>query len=115
MVVNEKDLNWYKKTIQGIINKYLPKESRFSVMDMNQEQIYYIAQLLSEKDDEKRKTLWKEIENKSKEAEKELRKDYIEILSLKEKYDNTFKSATELDILEWHINADKELLKQLEN
>ena len=114
MTVNEKQLNSFKATIQKIINKYLPEESRFLVKDMNAEQIYYVASILSEKDDKKRNEIWKELEKKSKEADKTLREDYLEILSLKDKYNNILKSANDLGSLKEDINADIDLIKKIE-
>lgn len=115
MTVNEKQLKGFKATIQKIIDKYLPEESRFSVEDMNAEQIYYVASILSEKDEKKRKEIRKELEKKSKEADKTLKEDYIEILSLKDKYNNIFKSAEDLGSLKEDIDADIDLLKKIEN
>ena len=111
---NEEQLKEFKAIIQKIINKYLPVESRFSVQDMNTEQIYYIASILSEKDEKKRNEIRTELEKKSKEANKKLKEDYLEILSLKEKYDNIFKSSINLSSLREEIAADMDLLKKIE-
>jgi hypothetical protein len=69
MVEGEKKLEEYKKTLQRIIDKYLSKKGWFSVEDMNAEQLYYIASILSEKDEKKRTQLWEELEKKVEEAE----------------------------------------------
>ena len=115
MTINEKQLDGFKVTIQKIIDKYLPEESRFSVKDMNAEQIYYVASVLSEKDEKKREKIRKELEKKSREANKTLKEDYLQILSLKEKYNNIFKSANDLSWLKEDIDADIDLLKKIEN
>lgn len=114
MSKKEEQLKEFKEIIQKIINKYLPVESRFSVQDMNTEQIYYVASILSEKDEKKRNEIRTELEKKSKEANKKLKEDYLEILSLKEKYDNIFKSSINLSSLKEEIAADMDLLKKIE-
>ena len=82
---------------------------------MNAEQIYYVASVLSEKDEKKREKIRKELEKKSREANKTLKEDYLQILSLKEKYNNIFKSANDLSWLKEDIDADIDLLKKIEN
>ena len=75
MMVNELELEEYKKTVQTIIDKYLPEDKRFSVKDFSEEWLYYIASLFLEKNPEKREEIYQEIEAKKKEADENEDKD----------------------------------------
>ena len=56
-MISEKKIESYREIIQNIINKYFPKEKRFSVKNYSQEWLYDLASLLLEKDEKKRKNL----------------------------------------------------------
>ena len=110
------DLEEYKQTLQNIIDKYLPKNSRFSVKDFNQEEIYYLASLFLEKDPQKRKKIYDEIEMKQKLAKKEFEdaeRSFLEmnneIIMKKNKYDRIFGTIRDLDELFGDIEVEQEL------
>lgn len=115
-MVSEKELIWYRKTVQNIINKYLPEDKRFSVEDFSEEWLYYITSLFLEKDPDKRKEIYKEIEEKRKEAEIRLQKaehNFLElnneIMERKEEYDKIFSTIRELNSLSNDVNIDLDL------
>ena len=120
-MVSETDLEEYKKTVQNIIDKYLPEDKRFSVMDFSEEWLYYIASLFLEKDPKKREKIYKEIEIKKVEAEervKQAERNFLElnneILVKKDEYDKIFSTIKELNSLLGDINADQELDSNLD-
>ena len=120
-MVNKEELEEYKKTVQDIIDKYLPKDKRFSVKNFTQEWLYYLASLFLEKDPEKRKEIYKEIEIKKNEAEKrfkEAERNFLElnneIVEKKEEYDKIFNTINELNALSNDVNVDQELDSNLD-
>ena len=120
-MVNKEELEEYKKTVQDIINKYLPEDKRFSVKNFTQEWLYYLASLFLEKDPEKRKEIYKEIEIKKNEAEKrfkEAERNFLElnneIVEKKEEYDKIFNTINELNALSNDVNVDQELDSNLD-
>lgn len=115
-MVNELELEEYKKTVQTIIDKYLPEDKRFSVKDFSEEWLYYIASLFLEKNPEKREEIYQEIEAKKKEAEerfKHAERNFLElnneILEKKEEYDRIFGTINELNSLVQDVDLDQEL------
>ena len=115
-MVKWKELEKYKQTIQNIIDKYLPEKKRFSVNNFTEEWLYYLASLFLEKDPEKRKNIYAEVEIKKKEAEERLRgAEYNflelenEIVERKEEYDKIFNTIGELYLLSNDIDIDQEL------
>ena len=120
-MVNKEELEEYKKTVQDIINKYLPEDKRFSLKNFTQEWLYYLASLFLEKDPEKRKEIYKEIEIKKNEAEKrfkEAERNFLElnneIVEKKEEYDKIFNTINELNALSNDVNVDQELDSNLD-
>lgn len=120
-MVNKEELEEYKKTVQDIIDKYLPEDKRFSVKNFTQEWLYYLASLFLEKDSEKRKEIYKEIEIKKNEAEKrfkEAERNFLElnneIVEKKEEYDKIFNTINELNALSNDVNVDQELDSNLD-
>lgn len=120
-MLNNEELEKYKKIVQDIIDKYLPEDKRFSVKDFTQEWLYYLASLFLEKDPEKRKEIYKEIETKKKEAEKrfkESERNFLElnneILAKKDEYDKIFNTINELNSLSDDVNIDQELDSNLD-
>ncbi len=120
-MVNKEELEEYKKTVQDIIDKYLPEDKRFSVKNFTQEWLYYLASLFLEKDPEKRKEIYKEIEIKKNEAEKrfkEAERNFLElnneIVEKKEEYDKIFNTINELNALSNDVNVDQELDSNLD-
>ena len=120
-MVNKEELEEYKKTVQDIIDKYLPEDKRFSVKNFTQEWLYYLASLFLEKDKEKRKEIYKEIEIKKNEAEKrfkEAERNFLElnneIVEKKEEYDKIFNTINELNALSNDVNVDQELDSNLD-
>ena len=115
-MVKWKELEKYKQTIQNIIDKYLPEKKRFSVNNFTEEWLYYLASLFLEKDPEKRKNIYAEVEIKKKEAEERLRgAEYNflelenEIVERKEEYDKIFNTIGELYLLSNDIDINQEL------
>ena len=115
-MVTQKELEKYKKTVQDIIDKYLPESERFSVKDFTQEWLFYLASLFLEKDYERRKEIYNEIEIRKKEAEKrfyEAERNFLElndeIMKKKEEYNKMFNSIDEINSLFDNINTDQEL------
>lgn len=115
-MVKWKELEKYKQTIQNIIDKYLPEKKRFSVNNFTEEWLYYLASLFLEKDPEKRKNIYAEVEIKRKEAEERLRgAEYNflelenEIVERKEEYDKIFNTIGELYLLSNDIDINQEL------
>ena len=111
-MVNKKELEEYKKTVQDIIDKYLPEDKRFSVKNFTQEWLYYLASLFLEKDPEKRKEIYKEIEIKKNEAEKrfkEAERNFLElnnkIVEKKEEYDKIFNTINERWSVKYHLKG----------
>ena len=104
-----------KRALQDILDKHIPVDKRFSVMNFNKEQIWYVSKLLLEKDDKKRELLFMEIENKLKESQFELRKQYYEILKNKELFDNYVSVLKGTDDLLNDMESDNELELALEN
>ena len=120
-MINKEELEEYKKTVQDIIDKYLPEDKRFSVKNFTQEWLYYLASLFLEKDPEKRKEIYKEIEIKKNEAEKrfkEAERNFLElnneIVEKKEEYDKIFNTINELNALSNDVNVDQELDSNLD-
>lgn len=120
-MVNKEELEEYKKTVQDIIDKYLPEDKRFSVKNFTQKWLYYLASLFLEKDPEKRKEIYKEIEIKKNEAEKrfkEAERNFLElnneIVEKKEEYDKIFNTINELNALSNDVNVDQELDSNLD-
>jgi len=120
-MVNKEELEEYKKTVQDIIDKYLPEDKRFSVKNFTQEWLYYLASLFLEKNPEKRKEIYKEIEIKKNEAEKrfkEAERNFLElnneIVEKKEEYDKIFNTINELNALSNDVNVDQELDSNLD-
>lgn len=119
-MVNKNELEEYKTTVQNIIDKYLPEDKRFSVKDFTEEWLYYLASLFLEKDPEKRKKIYKEIEIKKNEAEKKFKnaeRKFLElnneILEKKEEYDKIFNTIKELNSLSNDIDVDNQLNSDL--
>lgn len=120
-MVNEIDLEKYKNNVQNIIDKYLPEDKRFSVMDFSEEWLYYITSLFLEKDPEGRRKILIEIGVKKAEAEERLKQaeyNFLElnneILMKKEEYDKIFNTIDDLNLLVENINLDKELNSNLD-
>ena len=119
-MINKNELEEYRKTVQTIINKYLPEDRRFSVKDFTEEWLYYLASLFLEKNPEKRKKIYKEIEIKKNEAEKKFKnaeRKFLElnneILEKKEEYDKIFNTIKELNSLSNDIDVDNQLNSDL--
>lgn len=120
-MVTQKELEEYKKTVQDIIDKYLPESERFSVKDFTQEWLYYLASLFLEKNSEKRKEIYNEIEIKKEEAEKkfkEAERNFLElnneITKKKEEYDKIFSTIQNLNSLSSDIDVDNQLNSDLD-
>ena len=121
-MVTQKELEEYKKTVQDIIDKYLPESERFSVKDFTQEWLYYLASLFLEKDSEKRKEIYNEIEIKKEEAEKkfkEAERNFLElnneITMKKDEYDKIFSTIQNLNSLSNDIDVDNQLNSDLKH
>ena len=119
-MVNKNELEEYKTTVQNIIDKYLPEDRRFSVKSFTEEWLYYLVSLFLEKDPEKRKKIYKEIEIKKNEAEKKFKnaeRKFLElnneILEKKEEYDKIFNTIKELNSLSNDIDVDNQLNSDL--
>lgn len=119
-MINKNELEEYRKTVQTIINKYLPENRRFSVKSFTEEWLYYLASLFLEKDPKKRKKIYKEIEIKKDEAEKKFKnaeRKFLElnneILEKKEEYDKIFNTIKELNSLSNDIDVDNQLNSDL--
>ena len=115
-MVSKIELEEYKTTVQNIINKYLPENEQFSVKDFSQEWLYYLTSLFLEKDPEKRKKIYKEIETKKKRAEEKFKqaernflKLYNEIILKKEEYDKLFNTIDAINTLSNDIHLDQKL------
>lgn len=114
-MVDNNEFEEYKKTVQSIIDKYLPEGKKFSVKDFNKEQIWYVCRLLLEKDDEKRKKIWKEIDGKLNLSKYEYEKQYYEIMKNKELFDNYNNSTKDIDNLTDDIEAESKMDAYLDN
>lgn len=119
-MINKNELEEYRKTVQTIIDKYLPENRRFSVKSFTEEWLYYLVSLFLEKDPEKRKKIYKEIEIKKNEAEKKFKnaeRKFLElnneILEKKEEYDKIFNTIKELNSLSNDIDVDNQLNSDL--
>ncbi len=102
-----------KQTVQSILDKHLPSDKQFSVRDYNKEQIWYLCRLLLEKDDEKRKVIWNEIQDKLKYAKYEYEKQFSEILKHKEEFDNCVSNLKTMDDLVNDVEAENEIDENL--
>jgi hypothetical protein len=74
-----------KEIVQRIIDKHLPKGVNFSVDQLNEEMLDLLIMFLIEKDEDTKKSLRKEILEKSKESSKELNIQLLKIQELSEK------------------------------
>ena len=110
-MVDEKELEEYRETIQKIVDKHLPAEKRFSVQDCSQEEIWYLSRLFLEKDEAEREKIRKEIDEKRKAAHKDLLEEFEDIKAHKEKYDTLFSSIDDINSLKLDIDLDTQLKK----
>lgn len=114
-MVTELELEKYKTTVQNIINKYFPEKERFSVKDFNQEQLWYLCELLIENDEERRKTLLGEIENKSQQADYKYESKYNEMLKTKEVIELYIRTTNDLYSLNNDIDTENKMDLELDN
>lgn len=95
-MVSKKELKEYRATVQKVIDKYLPKEERFSVKDYSQEELYEITSMILEKDEKKRKIL---RENHEYRENLKIVQKLIEIEKRKEEYLTIFRTIDDLNSL----------------
>lgn len=60
--MNPEKLEEIKEEVQGILDKNLGPKERFSIMDFDEECVFWLIDLLLEKDDSKRKRIREKIE-----------------------------------------------------
>ena len=97
-----------KREVQKILDKYLWNQS-FSVENFDDDMISLLITLLTEKDDEKKKELWEQVEDKLKTSEMALNRTYLWIHEVWDSMDTVRYSKSELNDLSYHIKNDKEL------
>lgn len=114
-MIDKHELEQHKKTVQDIIDKHLPKDKRFSVKDFNQEQLWYLCELLSENDSEKKQALLKEIENMSNQATYQYKSKYNEMIMFKELTELYIKTTNDLQDLYSDIDVENTMSLKLNN
>ncbi|MCR5412199.1 MAG: hypothetical protein K6E76_04375 [Patescibacteria group bacterium] len=108
-------LNEVKKQVQAILDHHLPEEKRFSVAELDEEQVFFLIDLLLEKDDKKRENMFKDIKKRIKLAKKDLRITYTKILEIKDKVDYTKHNSQTLQDLWNSIESDNEFDSKLQD
>jgi len=97
-----------KREVQKILDKYLWNQS-FSVENFDDDMISLLISLLTEKDDEKKKELREQVNDKIKTSERGLFSAYLWIHEVWDSMDTVRYSKSELNDLSYHIKNDKEL------
>ena len=97
-----------KREVQRILDKYLWNQS-FSVENFDDDMISLLISLLTEKDDEKKKELREQVNDKIKTSERGLFSAYLWIHEVWDSMDTVRYSKSELNDLSYHIKNDKEL------
>lgn len=114
-MVDKIELGGYKKTVQNIVDKYLPKDKKISVKDFTEEQLWYFCSLITEGDSKKRQVILNEIKDKSNKAEYDFYTKYNETLRLKESLETYIKTVDDLNTLYNAINIEREMDVNLNN
>lgn len=109
------ELKEVKQEVQKILDNHLKEDQRFSIEDLDEDSVFLLIDLLLEKDDSKRKNIWKEIENKMKTTQMNFEIDYEKIMEIKENLSSLKTNFSDLGDLKNDINSDSELDKQLNN
>jgi len=108
-MINEKELEEYRETIQKIIDKHLPEEKKFSVKDFTQEELWYLSRLFLAKNNQERDKIWKEMSDKQESAHQSFIQQIEDINYHKEKYDTMFNSIDKINSLAMDIDLDSDL------
>ena len=108
-MVDEKELEEYRETIQKIVDKHLPAEKRFSVKDFSQEELWYLSRLFLAENKEERDKIWKEMDDRQKAAHQSFLEQVEDINYHKEKYDTIFHSIDEINSLTLDMDLDLNL------
>jgi hypothetical protein len=87
---NEEDSKFVemKKILQSILDRHLPPEKRLSVESFDKESVFYLCNLLLEKDDNKRDIIWKKIDKIRNDKMQEFQNDLADIEKKKAEFDN---------------------------
>lgn len=104
----EYSLDEKKREVQKILDSHLWDQS-FSVENFDEDMLSLLISLLTEKDDEKKKELREQVNDKIKTSERGLFSAYLWIHEVWDSMDTVRYSKSELNDLSYHIKNDKEL------
>lgn len=104
----EYSLDEKKGVVQKILDSHLWDQS-FSVENFDEDMLSLLISLLTEKDDEKKKELREQVNDKIKTSERGLFSAYLWIHEVWDSMDTVRYSKSELNDLSYHIKNDKEL------
>ena len=108
-MLDEKELEEYRETIQKVVDKHLPAEKRFSVKDFSQEELRYLSRLFLAGTKEERDKIRKEMDDRQKAAHQSFLEQVEDINYHKDKYDTIFNSIDEINSLNLDMNLDSDL------
>ena len=108
-----KNLQEAKNFLQKIINKYIPEEERFSIQEINEEQIWFLIEFFLEKDEIERDRIWAILETEIEESRQNIQESMTEIQKIKELLDAEKVDKTDLIDLMNIINTDNSFEKRL--
>lgn len=104
----EYSLDEKKREVQKILDSHLWDQS-FSVENFDEDMLSLLISLLTEKDDEKKKELREQVNDKLRTSETELNGTYLWIRKVWDSIDAVKYSKSELNDLSYHIKNDREL------
>ena len=107
------ELNEIKKQVQNILDKYLNREERFSIQDLDEDSVFLLIDLLEERDDKKREKIREKVHQKLLNIKLNLRLTSNSIMKIKETYNYQKEENRILDGLMGSVHNDKALDNQL--
>ena len=99
--------------LQKIIDKHLPEGERFSIQEINEEQIWFLIEVFLEKDEIERDRIWANLEAEIEESRQNIQESMTEIQKIKELLDAEKVNKTDLTDLMNLINTDSNFEKRL--
>lgn len=88
-----------KAVLQKIIDKYLPEKEKFSVQEMNEEQVNFLVEFFLERDEIERDKIWARIESEIEESKSTISETMNEVKKIKELLDQEKLDKTDLNDL----------------
>ena len=99
--------------LQKIIDKHLPEGERFSIQEINEEQIWFLIEVFLEKDEIERDRIWANLEAEIEESRQNIQESMAEIQKIKELLDAEKVDKTDLIDLMNIVNTDNSFEKRL--